>query len=334
MAGWIAALALVAAAQFGTAPAQAKPHQLVIPGSFEILAQLPKSHGYSISIGSEDHRHIELKASKGALIASYSVIGRANRNRLDADFGRFGHVSLRFHAPQRKRGGSLQICPGKPAVREVGTMRGSVHFSGPNGFPNASATRVHAVATHSFPQVCKFGNAGGGSSNTPGATEPHPHPHGPGARLLQRLTQARLGGDDQEVALEGLVAKHRTNTGQFEFAVFSIPEFLAIVIASAEETVGRVHVSRGALVIASPRVLKLSAPGAGPQKATVTAPKPFSGSAKYIKDLGGEESWDGSLRVPIPGEGKVSLTGPEFDVKTCQARTKKETEACTNLIQP
>jgi hypothetical protein len=331
--GWIAALALVAAALFGATPAQAKPRRLVIPDSFQILAQLPKGHGYSVSIGSEDHRHITLKASKGALIITYSVIGRANYKGLNADFGRFGHVSLRFHAPQRKVDRSPQLCPGKPAVREVGTMRGSVRFSGADGLPTASATRVHAVATHSFRQVCTFGHPGGGIPHTPGITEPHPHPHEPTARLLRRLTRTRLSADEPEVTLEGLVARQRTDTGKFEFAAFSVPEFLAIVLASAEETVGRVHVSRGALVIAGPRMLELSKPGAQPRTARVKGPKPFAGRGKYV-EASGEESWRGSLRVPIPGEGTVPLTGPEFDVKTCQAQTKKETEACVNLALP
>jgi hypothetical protein len=332
--GWIAALALAVVALLAAAPAQAKPHRLVIPGSFELLAMLPKSHGYTVSIASTGHRHIELKASKGALVATYRVIGRANHNRLDADFGRFGHVSLRFHAPQHKRDGSLQLCPGKPAAREVGTMRGSVRFSGAKGLPTVSTTRVHAVATRSFRQVCNFGHHGGGNPSAPEVTDPHPHPHQSAARLVQRLVGARLGGDKPEVTLEALVAKRQTPSGLLEFAALSIPEFLMIVFAAERETVGRVHISRGALEIASPGMLKLSKRGAQPREATVKAPKPFAGRGKYVEIPGGDPSWNGSLRVPIPGEGTVSLTGPEFDVQTCEAQTKKETDACLELAEP
>lgn len=325
-----AALATMALLAPGAA---AKPVRFVIPGSFALAVKLPNSHGYSISIASDDHRHIELKAAKGLQNILYNVIGRATSKGLDADFGRFGHVSLRFHTTQRKTENSSQLCPGKPTVSEVGTMRGSVRFAGADGLPTVSVTRVRGEATHSFRRVCDFGNLGGDESNAPGTAKPHPHPHEHGARLLRRLTQARLAAGEPEPGVEGLVAKRRTNTGQLAFAAFTASELLAIAIASAQETVGRVHISRNTYSIAGPQVLKLSEPGASPQTARFTGPKPFAGRAEYVKGAG-EESWSGSLRAPILGKGTVSLTGPEFHVKTCRAQTMKKIEACVNLVSP
>lgn len=331
--GKLVLLALVAAVLPGTGAAQAKPGRFVIPGSFELAAKLPNSHGYSVSLASEDHRHVELKASKGLQIITYSVIGRATSKGLDADFGRFGQVSLSFHATQRKTDSSSQLCPGKPAVHEVGTMRGSVRFAGANGLPTVSVTKVRAEATHSFRQVCDFGNLGGDESNTPGTTKPHPHPHEPAARLMQRLAHVRLAADEPELGVAGLVAQRRTNTGQLRFAAFTASELLAIAIASAQETVGRVHIVRNTFAIAGPQVLKLSQPGASPLMARFKGPKPFAGRAEYVK-APGEESWSGSLRAPIVGRGTVSLTGSDFHVKTCRAQTKKKIEACANLVSP
>jgi hypothetical protein len=340
MSGWgkawfvLAAMAAVAALG-GLAPGAmaAKLPRVVLPGSFSLTAELPNSRGYSVSISSDDHRHIELKAAIGLQLINYSVIGRATSKGLDADFGRFGHVSLRFHATQRKVDSSPQLCPGRPTVHVVGMMRGSVRFAGAGGLPTVSTTRVRAEATHSFRQVCDFGDFGGDESNPPGTTKPHPHPHEHGARLLQRLAQAELAAEEPEPGVEGLVAERQTNTGQLRFTAFTAAGLLAIAIASAQETVGRVQIARNTVAIAGPQVLKLSQPGASPQTARFKGPKPFAGRAEYVK-APGEQRWSGSLRAPIVGRGTVSLTGSEFHVKTCRAQATKKIEACAKLVSP
>jgi hypothetical protein len=45
---------------------------------------------------------------------------------------------------------------------------------------------------------------------------------------------------------------------------------------------------------------------------SVHPPAPFTGSATLRRGPAGERSWTGSLAATFPGEGSVSLTGPEF----------------------
>jgi len=313
----------------------AKPRRFVEPDSFELTAQLPKSHGYTVAITSSDHRHIQLLAGKGRQLASYSVVGRANRNRLDADFGRFGKIRLRFDGQPSKSGeGRPPFCHGKPSQLLVGTLRGKIRFRGTNGFIEIDAQRARAVTFHSPRQVCeRHGEQGGKEVNSIGVVpEPHPHSRLSPQRLLRRLDRAKPNGDEAP-ALQLLVAKRRTATGKLELGAFSVPQFLGIVVADAQESFGRVRVERGAVAVVDPAMLKVDKPAANPRRATLQLPKPFSGRGNYVESPGTEPSWTGSLRVHLPGEARVSLTGPEFDVDVCRARTKPEVESCSKLIR-
>jgi hypothetical protein len=329
LAGAMTVLALVGAL-LGAGPAQAKPKRFVIPESFEMHVELPKSHGYSVGITSTDHRHIVLTAAKGSLIATYEVVGRANRNRLDADFGSLGHVSLRFQSARRHIGEPHPHCEGKPALGEVGTMRGTVRFTGTNDLLDTSASRVRAEAVHSFRQVCTPRRLPGGrGSDSFGVGKPHPHPHPAPERLLRRLDRGVLRGSGPEEEPPTLLFAKR---GRLELAVVSIPKFLMIAVAGEKETVGRVRVSRSVLTIADPRLV-VSDHSTQSLQVTIGLPKPFSGHGKYVATPGADPSWTGSLRVPLPGAGTVPLTGPEFDVKACQPQTKEEADACAKQIR-
>lgn len=49
--------------------------------------------------------------------------------------------------------------------------------------------------------------------------------------------------------------------------------------------------------------------------ATITPPKPFTGSATYEKQGDLPATWTGSLAGDFLGRGEVSLTGPQFTAK-------------------
>jgi hypothetical protein len=321
---------LAAICLLASASAQAKPERLVLPESFELSAALPKSHGYSVTVSSSNHRRIELKAVKGGLIAQFSVRGRANRNRLDADFGRFGHLSLRFHG--RLRHVEAQpTCHGKPVQFHVGTLRGTIRFRGSNGFVDISTNRVHAETAHWFREVCELGGHHGGKNTDSAGIETgpaHPHPHV--SRLLRSLDRADLKEEELR-GLNVLAARRDFRGGSLELGAASLRGLLAVLSAEAHEKVGRVDVTRSALAIAEPKVLTISEPGPQSQEAILKGRKPFAGRGKYVEVPDDKPSWSGSLQVPLPGEPRVSLTGPQFHVDVCRARFENEVEACLEL---
>jgi hypothetical protein len=56
---------------------------------------------------------------------------------------------------------------------------------------------------------------------------------------------------------------------------------------------------------------------AKPRTATVAPPKPFTGTAKYLKQPGFGTSWTGSLAARLPGAGLVGMAGPGFKANLC-----------------
>lgn len=327
-----AAIALVAMIPLTPPGAAAAKSRRVERESFELAAELPKSHGYTVAITSFDHRHISLLAGKGSLLASYTVVGRANRNRLEADFGRFGRVSLRFQSKRQRAGKTPPSCHGRTPQDQLGQMRGTIRFRGTNGFIDIRTNHARAGTSHSPRQVCESHRSRGGKEgNSNGPPKPQPHPHSLSQRLLRRLGRAKPGGDEAP-AVQLLVANRQTEAGRLELAAFTVPEFLGLVTVAAQERVGRVQVERGTLAIVDPAVLKVDKPSAKPRRATLKLPNPFSGRGSYLEAPGAEPSWTGSLRVHLPGEARVPLTGPEFDVNVCRATTAQQVEACVELI--
>jgi hypothetical protein len=319
--------------------ALARPGYTVVDPSFQVEAQLPKSNGYRVVIASNGHRRIELSVSNGAGVARYVVDGRANRNRLDADFGRFGAVSLRFRGqPAPPHEGLLEEilgpCRGPDPRRLVGTLRGDVRFRGEKGFVDVSAHRVRAQVTRSFRQVCgspqsETGN--GGDHVIAGAA---PQPHGDRLARAWRLAShpaAWLAKGKFRVAVLAVQSRsggHRINLVAFD----TEPELLSIVIAGEVERVGRVVVSHAALAFPEHNPLSLSDPGTATVTGLLKGPKPFSGSAEYVKAPGARPSWTGSLRVSLPGEGTLALTGPGFSADLCVSENPKQLQRCEKLV--
>lgn len=53
------------------------------------------------------------------------------------------------------------------------------------------------------------------------------------------------------------------------------------------------------------------------QEAVVEPPRPFLGSATFSRESADKVSWNGSLRVTLPGFGVLPLTGPGFETHMC-----------------
>jgi hypothetical protein len=58
--------------------------------------------------------------------------------------------------------------------------------------------------------------------------------------------------------------------------------------------------------------------------ATVGPPKPFSGTASFVRNIDGSTEWSGTLSVALPGAQSTALTGPAFEADLAKPRTAGE----------
>jgi hypothetical protein len=283
----------------------------VRPRSLHLSLGANATRGYDVSIETLGHHRVVLTAEKGGAFASYTVRGTVTRRRIKADFGRFGHVSVRFHGKrkpfallpgsQRKVPGRHRVCRGRSPEREVGRFRGTIDFAGQRAFTKLAIGRLQGEVRRSYRQVCRGGFR---------------------VRELSRATRAGFG-----ITLLTARQRHGKTVTRFDaigiepprFAGIKSSELPAIVSASRKETVGRVRVSRSFFLSAQAGAVTFSRRGVKPAIARVDLPRPFGGHALYRGAKGSSPaSWTGPLDVRLPGSGPLPLTGPGFKVFLCR----------------
>lgn len=294
--------------------ATAKPSYIVRPKGLHLHAALPARNGYSASIHTSGHRQVVLTFSQGSYTISYKTLGRVTRRGVSADFGRLGHVSLRFRGrplPRRPHLPSLvHKCKGRKSVEERGVFFGNVRFRGERGFTGIKAQRVKGGLVRSYRRVCK----------------------GP-SWLSARASSA----SDFEGKL--LVAKAQENGSKRSFIAAEStvdlgedPPFgLAVEGAILEERVEGVAISKSAFTL-DETIFHRSPPGKSPIETEVVPSWPFVGSATYLAE-GNSPTWTGPLGVRFPGSGQVSLAGLEFEVDLCRATSLSRFNRCTTRLE-
>ncbi len=150
MRGWfrvLPLLALVAACVPQTAQAAGKPY---------ISAVVRGSHGYSIAAGGVGSRET-IEVFKHGAYADYSHAGKSSAGGLSAGFGKFGKVSMHFHATKTFHLKPPKGCSGHAAKLVRGTLKGVLQFRGEHGY-----TTVHvrkAPGSVSYPVSWKCGRS-------------------------------------------------------------------------------------------------------------------------------------------------------------------------------
>jgi hypothetical protein len=297
------ALAIGLAALALPATAAAKPGYTVKPKSLHLKIGLPASNGYTASIATNGHRQVVLNVSKGDVFARYTALGKVSRKGIEADFGSFGQVSLRFRGkrryhPQLIPGLDLpkflrNRCKGRQGVAESGVFVGNVSFEGEHGFTRVRANRRKGKVVRRYRQVCK-------------------------GRVPAFANKIR-----EESALLTAEAKRFGNTrfllsAQTSLSIGSEEFSLGFVVGGEKEKVGRVAVNKAALVFEEDDLFAISPPGKKPLTAKSKLPKPFEGTSTYMDDGSTPPTWTGSLGVRLPGSGLVPLSGPEFKAELCR----------------
>jgi hypothetical protein len=208
--------------------------------------------------------------------------------RMQFDLGKLGRIDVRFEpdgSVERLR--PPKSCKGREQVVRGGTFVGSVRFRGENGYTQLSSHRAHGAMAE--PRFWKCPDAPGGPENASGAPVLVAHtPH-------SRVVFAAIGGPEQ-----------------VPFTFF---------IAGTSEQVGALHIGRSVLVEGTSASFEalgdLSSAAVGP-------PKPFSGTASFVRNLDGSTEWSGTLSVALPGARSTALTGPAFKADLAKPRTAEE----------
>jgi len=296
-------LAVVPAMLVLPAGAAAKPGYTVKPKSLQLKIGLPASNGYSASIVTEGHRKVVLKVSKGDVFARYTALGKVSRKGIDADFGSFGDVSLRFRSkrryhPQLIPGLDLpkllrDRCKGRQGVAESGVFVGNVSFKGEHGFTLVRANRRKGKVVRRYRQVCK--------GRVPALAD----------KIREEnvfiAAQAKRSGVTRSL----IAAASSLSVGGEEFA-------FSIVIGGEKERIGRVAVSKASILLEERNSIVSSPPGKSPLTAKVKLSKPFEGTATYLEEGSSPPTWTGDLSIRLPGSGLVLLAGPEFEAELCR----------------
>jgi hypothetical protein len=327
-----ALMALLAMALTTTcAPAAAAP-TVVRPESFRFEAQLPSSDGFSLFLRSEGHRKIWLDlgsedVEESYITMTYTTTGRVDRHGIEADFGQFGRVDLRFSGTPKRSVFPLPNCgAGKHEVTQSDALRGEVEFESLGGVVQLEASRIREGQTwHTPKRICT----------------PKPRPSyvsSGGPDIFNRFGQREA---DSESIVKTFVARAhlmariidlyavRIEGEVIDLAATSTQRFGPVLVATS------VHASE-AEAAGLGKAVELSILGSGPRPrgARLSASAPFSGSATYRKRPGTAPSWLGSLAVEMPGEGVLPLAGPEFDAALCAYASHKRERACERTVGP
>ena len=107
--------------------AQATPSYFVKPKALHLSASLPASDGYAASIVTTGHQKVVLTFFQGSYQITYTTLGKVTRRGISADFGRLGHISLRFRTKRRPEALPLPFlmreCKGRKVDGGTGRLR-------------------------------------------------------------------------------------------------------------------------------------------------------------------------------------------------------------------
>jgi hypothetical protein len=292
VAAVLATLAVLSVAA-ATVPIRATATDSDLKHSFAFKVEA--SNGYEIIAFAASQRadgkgEIGLIVSREDAHAFYVAPASLTATRIEADLGRLGEVSLDV-VPSGKTRRLRSSCRGEapePASFERQSYRGTFEFNGEEGYTAAASSSPPEYNRFFLGLIC--GGAGGGevtARTLPGAR----------LRLLSQRGSSRL---DLRVN-----KNHPAARARFEVEV---REERAGIAISRSRTLWA-----GAGAFRYDRALEM---------ATLTPPAPFSGQARFRREVGAEV-WSGNLAVDLPGRSKVPLTGAAVEASLVGARLSR-----------
>lgn len=279
---------------------------------------------YHVSVGNLGET-VMLSVETGAIrsqrriaTTSYLAHGTATANRLEADFGALGEISMRFH-PSRHR---TWVKPhrncrglGLFLVRH-GTWQGRLRFRGEGGYLSLDLHRVRGTVETIAPKCRRQTHKQRARKRHTGGHR-RAGKHHAGERRhhrtrLQGVSDQELVAPSQEPELGPevpvLQAHWRQGVAAAEFIGGASKEG-SVFYAAAEESRGRVAIFRSARAEAKRKAVKADD---ALTRAELTPPWPFHNSASYSAAPDGSRTWSGFLTVAFPGAPRYPLTGEPF----------------------
>jgi hypothetical protein len=276
---------------------------------------------YDVSVGNLGET-VMLSVQTGAVeserriaATSYVVHGTATENRLEADFGELGEISMRFH-PSRNR---TWVKPhrncrglGEFLVRR-GTWQGRLRFRGEDDYLALDLHRVRGTVETIAPKCQRQGGKHRSRKHRSGGHRAGKRDSGKRHRTgLPSLSEQELVTPSQEPELGPevpvLLAHWRRGVAGAEFIGGSSKEG-SVFYATTQETRGRVAVFRSARAEAKQKAVTADD---ALTRAKLNPPWPFHRSATYRAAPDGSKTWSGFLFVSFPGSPHYPLTGEPF----------------------
>jgi len=243
--------------------------------------------GYTIEVGGEADKVFLFVSRSQFAFSGYIAPGTVSSRRLQASFGRFGRISMRFR-PSRNRTWVKphRTCRGKHRfVRRHGVFTGNLRFRGENGYVSVRIRRTKGAMVGIAPQ-CKDREGRGDAAPLAGSSAREPS----GPRPVNLTASWRDGVSSTSFAAQG--SKSGT-----------------VYVADSSTSVGQVAILRLAFGQGPPSQPKIAE---SLDFARVTPPGPFHGTATYRATPDGATTWQGSLSVNFPGAPRTPLTGEQF----------------------
>jgi hypothetical protein len=312
---------LIACALVFAAPATAgtKPNYVVEPKGLHLRVGIPDSHGYLLSLWTKGHRQVTMQVQGDSSILRYTALGKVTRKGIEADFGSFGQVSLRFRFksrfhPQLIPGQRLpeslhEDCKGRGPTGEKGVFLGNIRFNGEHDYIEVKKHRLRGEVVRSYHRVCKRRSRGGASRAESGLE-----------------TVGLTAAARREGTLRYLLAFETS------FSLEEEDESMTFAFSGLKEKAGRVAVDKLARVNDETDSMQVSPVGEKPLSAEVKLPKPFEGTGSYLQEGKSPPSWSGDLGVRLPGSGLVPLTGPEFETGLCRGEVAARFGRCLESL--
>jgi hypothetical protein len=269
------------------------------------------SNGYKITVSAEPGAHeVELLAVGSEGAAQYDVRGKVTADSIQASFGKLGKIAVRFQPSGWES--RFKVRPScqkeRPPVvtAQLGHFVGTIRFDGERGYTKVDTHSVKGgigdpLAIVEARPPCEFHES---EEQRKRELELISLDGSPAAGKVFFSAVRLLGNVLVELPVKLLPPKGN----RYFFSVY------------ASERAGPVTIlrSNGALGEAKDFTYDPSL-----DSATVTPPKPFTGSGSFVRDADGSISWTGTLAVPLPGLGSVPLTGGEAELATVGAQLER-----------
>ena len=257
----------------------------VAPSPFFRSGFVLKADGYQVGVstfGSAVFLEVWRSRNHQRIQTAYLARGVARPERLQATFGHFGKVKMRFRESRNRTWvGQRRTCRGANRfIKRRGVFRGNLRFKGEGGYISIRVHRAKGAVVVQAPK-CRHRHGGGGF-NLP------------------------FGNFSQPKSALLAIAREGVNSTAF----LAIEDKRStLFLASKEESRGKLAIARLAVVRKRSEVRINEAL----TSASLSPPSPFHGKGSYRAAPDGGTAWSGSLSVNFPGTPRFPLTGPEFE---------------------